>query len=101
VRGNQAADRRAPIGALTPCRIEVLDPEGSHTAARQPCPPAVADEVDRDDRIGYASSPAGCVEMPTHDPIKIHLPNRVIDHADERAAFFFLSNLEPVRSRRL
>lgn len=36
--------------------------------------------------------------MPAHDPIEIRLPDRVIDHADERAAFFFVSNLSSVGS---
>ena len=34
--------------------------------------------------------------MPPHGPIQIHLPNHVIDHADERAAFFFVSNVNSV-----
>jgi len=34
--------------------------------------------------------------MPTYDSIEIRLPNRVIDHADERAAFFFVSNISSV-----
>lgn len=34
--------------------------------------------------------------MPTNDSIEIRLPNRVIDHADERAAFFFVSNISSV-----
>lgn len=34
--------------------------------------------------------------MPTRNPVDIRLPNRVIDHADERAAFFFISNISSV-----
>jgi hypothetical protein len=37
--------------------------------------------------------------MPTHNPVEIRLPNRVIDHADERAAFFFLSNISSVGTK--
>src|SRR2546430_11492903 len=32
-------------------------------------------------------------EMPNHSPVEIRLPDHVIDHADERAAFFFVSNI--------
>jgi hypothetical protein len=35
-------------------------------------------------------------EMPIRGPVEIRLPNRVIDHADERAAFFFVSNISSV-----
>jgi Family of unknown function (DUF6308) len=35
-------------------------------------------------------------EMPSHAPLEIRLSNRVIDYADERAAFFFVSNLSSV-----
>ena len=34
--------------------------------------------------------------MPTRGPVEIRLPNRMIDHADERAAFFFVSNISSV-----
>lgn len=34
--------------------------------------------------------------MPTQDSIEIRLPNRIIDHADERAAFFFVTNISSV-----
>jgi len=34
--------------------------------------------------------------MPSQHTIKIYLPNCVIDHADELAAFFFVSNLSSV-----
>jgi hypothetical protein len=38
----------------------------------------------------------GCPETPTRGPVEIRLPNRMIDHADERAAFFFVSNISSV-----
>ena len=37
--------------------------------------------------------------MPTHGPVEIRLSNRVIDHADERAAFFFVSNISSVGTK--
>jgi hypothetical protein len=36
--------------------------------------------------------------VPEHRSIEVRLPNRVIDYADERAAFFFVSNLSSVGS---